>query len=188
MEARKLKDVRDLLESAEERVELINGEIVRRPMARFEHGAIQSGLIEEVSPVKRKSGSGGWWIVTEVSVRYSEHECPTHDLAGWRKERFPRPPTGVVELTPDWVCEITSPGHESKDLFHHFLLLQRYEIPYYWVISPEARTLIAYQLRDGSYSVVFSAQMDDEEADLDRAGIPPFEGNPIDLGYVFGAC
>jgi Uma2 family endonuclease len=188
VEARKLKDVTDLLQSPEERVELINGKIVRRPMARFEHGAIQSGLIEEVSPLKRKSGSGGWWIVTEVSVRYSEHECPSHDLAGWRKERLPRPPSGVVELIPDWVCEITSPGHEGKDLFHHFLMLQRYQVPYYWVISPEERTLIAYQLKEEGYGVVFSVQMDGEEADLGRAEIPPFEANPIDLGYVFDAC
>lgn len=188
MEARKLKGLTDLLQSPEERVELINGEIVRRPMARFEHSAIQSGLIEEVSPVKRKSDSGGWRIVTEISVRYSEHECPTQDLAGWRKERSPSPPTGVVELTPDWVCEITSPGHESKDLFHHFLLLQRYQVPYYWVISPEERTLIAYRLTDGRYGVVFTAQMDDEETDLERAQIPPFESNPIDLCYIFGAA
>jgi hypothetical protein len=41
--------------------------------------------------------------------------------------------------------------------------------------------LIAYRLTEGRYGVVFSAQMDDEETDLDRAEIPPFESNPIDL-------
>lgn len=30
----------------DERLELIDGEIVQRPMARFKHGIVQSGLIE----------------------------------------------------------------------------------------------------------------------------------------------
>jgi len=185
VEAEQLKTVEDLLQSPEERVELINGEIVRRPMARFEHGAIQAGVIEEVSPFKRKHGPGGWWIVTEISVRYNEHQCPSHDLAGWRKERMPNPPTGIVEQLPDWVCEITSPGHERKDLFHHFLLLQRQKVPYYWVISPEDKTLIAYWLNGETYSVVFSAELDNER-NLSKAAVPPFEENPVDLNYIFG--
>jgi Uma2 family endonuclease len=56
-----------------------------------------------------------WWILTEVSVAYDAHECPSHDLAGWRRVRLPRPPDGVIEIDPDWVCEIVSPGHEGKD-------------------------------------------------------------------------
>ncbi|MEZ5447535.1 MAG: hypothetical protein R3E89_00345 [Thiolinea sp.] len=48
--------------------------------------------------------------MSEVSVRYSEHHCPTHDLAGWRKERVPNRPTGMMKIVPDWACEITSAG------------------------------------------------------------------------------
>ena len=59
MEARKLKTVDDLLQSGDERVELINGEIVKRPMARSEHALIQSGISDEVSLFKRKDGPGG---------------------------------------------------------------------------------------------------------------------------------
>jgi hypothetical protein len=115
MEAHKLETVADLLANPEERVELIGGEIVRRPMARGEHGMVQGATHDELSLLQRKDGPGGWWIATEISVAYEAHECPTHDLAGWRKERMPNRPRGVVELTPDWVCEIVSPGHERKD-------------------------------------------------------------------------
>jgi Uma2 family endonuclease len=185
VEAERLETVEDLLQSPEERVELINGEIVRRPMARFEHALIQTGISDEFAPLKRKRGPGGWWIVTEISVRYDEHECPSHDLAGWRKECLPERPSGVVEPIPDWVCEITSPEHERKDLFHHFLMLQRQKVPYYWVISPEDKTLIAYQLNGDTYAVAFSAELDSEQ-EMNQAKIPPFEENPIDLNYVFG--
>ena len=54
MEARRLQTVDDLLTwPNDERVELIDGEIMKRPMARFEHGLVQSGLIEEISPFNR---------------------------------------------------------------------------------------------------------------------------------------
>lgn len=155
MEARKLKTIDDLLQSNDERVELINGEIIKRPMARSEHALIQSSISDEVSPFKRKDGLGGWWIMTEVSVKYGEQQCPSHDLAGWRKEWLPLRPTGIMTLIPDWVCEITSPNHERKDLFHNFMLLQRSRVAYYWVISPEDKTLIAYRLVEEKYQVAF---------------------------------
>lgn len=79
MEAFKLKTLEDLLASPEERVELIDGEIVRRPMARSEHGIVQNRASVELGPFDRKSGPGGWWIITEVSVGY---ERPRRAEAG----------------------------------------------------------------------------------------------------------
>jgi hypothetical protein len=86
---------------------------------------------------------------------------------------------------PDWVCEITSPGHERKDLVQHFLLLQRNAVPYYWVIAPEDQVWIAYRLVDGKYCVVFSVERR-IEAVRNRVRIPPLEEVEIDLAYVFG--
>jgi Uma2 family endonuclease len=187
MEAIRRQTIDDLMQAwaEDERLELIDGEIVQRPMARFEHGLAQSGLIEEIAPLKRQSGPRGWWIVPEVSVRYNEHQCPSHDLAGWRRERLPSRPSGVMTLAPDWVCEILSPGHEGKDLVHHLLLLQRVAVPYYWIISPDDRSLIAYALDDGRYRVIFSAQYAEGDRP-ERVRIPPFEAGEIDLGAVFG--
>lgn len=185
MEARYLKTFDDLVQSNDERVELIDGEIVRRPMTRFEHAFIQSSLSDEVSFFKRKNDPTGWWIVTEISVRYNEHQCPIHDIAGWRKERVPDRPFGMMSIVPDWVCEITSPGHERKDLFHTLMLLQRHNVLYYWVISPEDKALIAYKLVNGKYHVTFSIKVVTPE-DLKKARIAPFEEIGIDLGYVFG--
>ena len=188
MEALKLKTVDDLLLSEDERVELIDGEIVRRPMSRFEHGQTQSSLSDEVIVFKHKSGPGGWWIITEASVKYSEHQCPSHDLAGWKKERVPNRPTGIVKIKPDWVCEITSPGHERKDVFHNLLLLQDYEVPYYWIISPEDKTLIAYKLMNKKYNIIFSIRYgigETGERACKMMRIEPFEEIEIDLGYLF---
>lgn len=59
LEARKLKTEDDLLQSDDERVDLINGEIVKRPIARSEHALIQSSLSDEVSLFKRSDGLEG---------------------------------------------------------------------------------------------------------------------------------
>jgi Uma2 family endonuclease len=181
-----LLTVDDLIQTAEERVELIDGEIVRRPMARSEHGLAQLALSDEVQLLKRRDGPGGWWIMSEISVRYSEHQCPSHDLAGWRKERVPERPSGIMTLAPDWVCEILSPGHERKDTVHHLLLLQRAAVPYYWILSPEDRTLIVYGLEGGAYRLCYSVAFRPGETP-GRARIPPFESIEIDLPYLFGA-
>jgi Uma2 family endonuclease len=90
-----------------------------------------------------------------------------------------------MTLAPDWVCEILSPGHERKDTVHHLLLLQRAAVPYYWILSPEDRTLIVYALDGGSYRVCFSVAYRPPETPA-RARIPPFESIDIDLGYIFG--
>lgn len=41
--------------------------------------------------------------------------CPSHDIAGWRKGWMPARPRRAIDLPPDWVCEIVSPGHERQD-------------------------------------------------------------------------
>jgi Uma2 family endonuclease len=180
MEARKLKRIDDLLMSSDERVELIDGEILRRPMARFEHGVVQGNARAELDPFTRRSGPGGWWIATEVSVAYEQHQCPSHDIAGWRKERLPAPPTGMVELPPDWVCEIVSPGHERKDTLQLPLLLLRHRVPFYWLIWPEDRVLIAHRLDGDNYRVVATLK------DKSTARVPPFDAIKLDLDYILG--
>jgi Uma2 family endonuclease len=185
MEAQRLMTVDDLLvRTHDERVELIDGDIVQRPMGRFEHGQAQTALIGQSFPLVMRKRPGGWWIVPEISVRYGEHHCPSHDLAGWRKERLPERPAGIMTVLPDWVCEILSPGHERKDTITHFLNLQRAGVPHYWIIDPEGRALIAYALDDGRYRTIFTASGLEETAG--RVRVPPFEEIEIDLGLLFG--
>jgi Uma2 family endonuclease len=178
MEAVKLATIDDLLLNPDEDMELINGEIVRRPMTRPLHGRAQGNTREELGPFNRRGGPNGWWIITEASVAYEPNECPSHDLAGWHKSRLPALPEGLIDLPPDWVCEIVSPGHERKDTLQIPLLLQRHQVPFYWLIWPEERKLVAHRLDSGTYRVI---------ATLDHrryARVPPFDEIALDLGYI----
>lgn len=181
MEALKLKTLDDLRLSPDERVELIGGEIVRRPMARFAHGRAQNRTALALGVLDEAEGNGGgWWFATGISVAYEPHECPSHDIAGWRRERLPRLPDGVIDLPPDWVCEIVSPGHEKKDTLVLPLLLKRHRVPYYWLIWPEERALVTHALDEGEWRTIATLRA------RGRARIPPFEAVELDLHALLG--
>jgi Uma2 family endonuclease len=180
MEPITLRTLDDLLLSPQERVELIGGDIVQRPLAPFAHGRAQQRTVLTLGPFDEGERGGGWWFATEISVAYEAHECPSHDLAGWRRERLPRPPVGIIDQPPDWVCEIVSPGHEKKDTLVLPLLLKRHRVPYYWLIWPEERLLIAHALVDGDWRTLVTLK------ERDRARIPPFEGMELDLDALLG--
>ena len=180
MEALKLKTLDDLLSHPEEDVELIGGEIVRRPMTRARHAQAQSQASRHLGPFAGGADPGGWWILTDVSVAYEPHECPRHDLAGWRRERLPRLPDGIIDLPPDWVCEIVSPGHVKKDTLSMPLLLRRHRVPFYWLIWPEDNALVAHALEGGEWRVIATLK------DAERARVPPFEAVELDLADMLG--
>jgi Uma2 family endonuclease len=99
-------------------------------------------------------------------------------LGNRRRSRLPRLPEDPIDLPPDWVCEIVSPGHERKDTRDIPLLLQRHGVPFYWLIWPEERRLVAHRLDGDTYQVV--ATRDHTQS----ARIPPFDEIALDLGYI----
>ena len=59
-------------------------------------------------------------------------------------------------------------------------------MPFYWIVAPEDRVLIAYALEAGGYrTFVFTAEGPDETSAKVR--IPPFEAIELDLGLLFGS-
>ncbi len=115
-----------------------------------------------------------------MSVKYSEHQVPCHDIAGWRKERVQQKPSGVVDITPDWVCEIVSPGHISKDSVKILNLLMDNQVPYYWIVDPEEKSLTVYQFVKDGYKVIVSIQ------EQSKVRLQPFPEIEFDLAYIFG--
>jgi Uma2 family endonuclease len=166
-------------DATDERCELLGGEIVKRPLPRPRHGLAQKRAGTQLSPFDSGGQFGGWVILTEIDVYYDPHNCPTHDLAGWRRNRLPVLPDQTIDITPDWVCEILSPGHERKDFLDNLLLLQRHDVPHYWILSPEKRALMAYQLTNGKYILNVTAE------GSGKIRVAPFADIELDLGAIF---
>ena len=64
------------------------------------------------------------------------------NYAGWRRKRVPvLPDTPAMELAPDWVCEILSPGSAARDRTDKLPIYAREKIEHVWFVDPRARTL-----------------------------------------------
>ena len=168
----------------EVRAEIVDGEIVERAAPAPEHGVAQLGLGAQIfGPFHRRAGGttpGGWWLMTEVDVEYDPHQVYRHDLVGWRRERVPGRPTGTpVQTRPDWVCEVLSPSNARTDLVKKLRTLQKYEVPFYWILDPEHRTLTVLRWTPAGYLAALTAGA----TDVIRA--EPFEAVEIHLDVVF---
>ncbi len=139
------------------RAELIEGEIVPKAETGAEHGFAQSKLLScALRRFDRSAGGrwpGGWWIIVEMHVRYTSSHVYCHDIAGWRRDRVPAKPSGVMALRPDWACEVLSPGHEKRDLVDKLATLHAAGVPHYWVIDPVEQLIQAYRHRPDGYLV-----------------------------------
>ncbi|WP_295393470.1 Uma2 family endonuclease [uncultured Thiodictyon sp.] len=135
--------------------ENLDGRLYTQPRPAWPHALAASSLGDElVGPFQKgQGGPGGWWIIDEPELHFiRDAEVDVPDLAGWRRERMPRPTLGHrIEVVSDWVCEILSPSAERKDRTIKMPIYARFGVDYAWLIDPLARTLEAYALAGGGW-------------------------------------
>jgi Uma2 family endonuclease len=151
------------------RAEIINGVIVEKSVptdeqlaGQYGHSSAQYGLILALG---RRFGSavggkwpGGWLLRPEIHVQYADHDLFCHDFAGWRRERMTTRLDGwPIELRPDWVLEVLSPGHKRRDRFEKWRVLHRAGVPHYWLIDHEIKTLEVYRWHPDGFLNVLQA-------------------------------
>lgn len=140
--------------------ELLAGEIVHRALPSGRHGASQLRVGRGVGGFDgpdRPDGPGGWRFAVEVEVRLSSYDVVRPDVAGWRRERLAAFPAGVIDLAPDWICEVLSPGHEARDLLDKMSLYHRAGVPHYWVLDPTRRGLRVHRWAEPGYQIALEA-------------------------------
>ncbi len=129
-----------------------------------------------------RGGPGGWWILLEVDVRLSPHDVVRPDLAGWRRERLPRPwDMRPIDAVPDWLCEIVSPSNASVDRVRKRELYARHGVPYYWLVDPGQRRLEALRLDADRHASIEIGAYDDASV----ARIAPFEEVELEVQRLF---
>lgn len=159
--------------------EILNGQLHTQPRPTGPHALAASALgIDLGGPFHMgRGGPGGWWIIFEPELHFIvDAEVDVPDLAGWRRERMPRPPSGHrITVVPDWVCEVLSPSTESKDRQIKMPIYARFGVAHVWLVDPLKRTLEAYALSAGNW--VESGRF----GGRDQVAVPPFEAVTIDL-------
>jgi Uma2 family endonuclease len=87
---------------------------------------------------------------------------------------------GLVEGRPDLVVEIVSPSSQRYDRVTKLRWYAQREVPEYWLVDPQARTLERLVLREGSY--VIAASLADDETFRPES----FDGLEIPLVKLWG--
>ena len=166
------------------RAEILGGEIVAMSPSLPRHanarGALSHFIGGPFHDDDGRGGPGGWWIFIGVDIELSPHDIVRPDLSGWRRERLATPgPQRPIEIVPDWICEIVSPATAARDRVLKRDLYRRASVASYWMIDPQARTLEALTLRDGSWvdAGAFDA--------TSTARIPPFEAVELEIDRLF---
>ncbi len=166
------------------RAEIVAGQVITAPAPLPRHSKAQGALRRFVGGPfdddDGRGGPGGWWVFVEIDLRLAPHDIVRPDLAGWRRERLPRPGNlRPIDVVPDWVCEIASPSTAALDRVAKRALYARHGVAYYWIIDPDARTVEALELKDGRW-VELGAW--DETA---SARIAPFAAIEIEVSRLF---
>lgn len=136
--------------------ELIGGELHTQPRPAIRHAHATSVLSEELGPPFRRGrgGPGGWLILFEPEVHLGSNVL-VPDLAGWRRETLPElPDAAYIDVRPDWVAEVLSPGTRMHDRVRKMPLYQAAGTSHVWLLDPEAETLEVFGLDGASYRLL----------------------------------
>lgn len=162
--------------------ELIAGELHVSPRLAAPHTVAASRLGGVLSAPfdEGRGGPGGWIILDEPELHLGE-DVLVPDLAGWRRERMPRPPrTAAFTLAPDWVCEVLSHSTAALDRGIKLPVYGREGVRHLWLMDPEARTLEASRLERARSVLLVTHQ------GLARVRAEPFEALEMDLSFLWG--
>lgn len=173
----------DLLALADNvRAEVISGQLHTTPSALPEHSRAAGAVSRLIGgPFDGDpNGPGGWWIFSELDVRFTPHDVVRPDLSGWRRDRLPDPwGKRPIDVIPDWVCEILAPSNAAHDRVTKANLYARQHVPFLWLVDPAERVLEAFRLNDGMW-VRFGSY-----DDTARARIAPFDAIELEIALLF---
>lgn len=163
--------------------EIINGQLHTQPRPAWPHAVAGSRLGADLETTygRGRGGPGGWWIIDEPEVHFVlDREVTVPDIAGWRRERLPEPPSGhKVAVVPDWICEIQSPTTRRIDREEKMPLYGRHGVAYAWLVDPQAQTLEAYKADGSTWHLLEVFRGDDPVM------IAPFEAVTLQLADLW---
>ena len=163
--------------------EIIDGVLYTTPRPRAGHALVETTLAAELdAPYRRgRGGPGGWWILVEPGIELPDAAEIVPDLAGWRRDRLPNLPEDTpIQVVPDWVCEILSPGSRRHDQVVKRPFYARVGVAFMWIVDLAARTLSTSKLVDGHWLEL------SVHAEGDPIRVEPFPEVEISINDWFG--
>ncbi|MGI8915608.1 MAG: Uma2 family endonuclease [Chloroflexota bacterium] len=147
------------------RYELLNGELVEMPPPNANHGSIAVALTLWLGQAQH-AGYGRVMaapvaVILDAAIRRENAPEPDVFFVQRRREHIIR--AGAVEGVPDLVIAILSLGNRRDDLPRgtKWDLYQRFAVPHYWIVDPEARTVTQYAYEHGHFGPPVLLGLDD---------------------------
>jgi hypothetical protein len=163
--------------------EILEDELVASPRPAMGHAHAASVLgARLLNPFSLgEGGPGGWWIFDEPELHLGR-DIVVPDLAGWRRERLPRPPSPeepFMTLAPDWVCEVLSPSTRELDRERKLPFYHREGVAHAWLVDPLARTLEVFRREPSGWRLTAT------HAGAETVRAEPFDAVPLGLGVLW---
>lgn len=174
----------DLLQLPEHRVgEIIDGVLHSQPRPAVRHARSASKLgarLDTYDDDVSGGDRGGWWILDEPELHLGKHVL-VPDLAGWRRERLAvLPDAAWIELAPDWICEVLSPGTARIDRGPKLRIYAEHGVRHAWLLDPVVRSLEVFERDAQGRWVVLAVHGGDDEVNA-----PPFESLRLPLSSLW---
>lgn len=145
--------------------ELLDGYLIHKALPLPSHGAIQGKVFALVQPYDgdpRPGHPGGWFFSLDAESYLDVKQGPRPDVLGWRLERIGDCDDRMMRsVRPDWVCEVVSASHRSRDIIQKRRIYADAGIPHYWLVDPADLTLTILRLGTGGYEEVARSQLGD---------------------------
>lgn len=126
--------------------ELVEGRIVRMSPTGSAHGWIESYLAHLLSNFVLPRNLG--WLLTGepgIYIRRNPDTVRAADVAFVSRQRTPQLPRGYLDVAPELVVEIMSPGDLWQDVrskLHDYFSIGVDQV---WIVEPERQTVLLYR-------------------------------------------
>jgi Uma2 family endonuclease len=136
-----------------DRHELIDGELVVTPSPAPRHQVIAKNLIFRLEQHIDERDLGTL-IPAPIDVVLAPGDVLIPDVIFVRREERNAIGDRAIMSPPSLVIEILSPGTRRRDLNAKRLLYARYQVPEYWIVDPDARSVAVLSLIGGQYEEI----------------------------------
>ncbi|HEX8237482.1 MAG TPA: Uma2 family endonuclease [Abditibacteriaceae bacterium] len=146
-----------LAQGSERRVELYDGELVEMTAPKLIHQELLLELATLLRTWSKEHNTGKVYVAPH-DLYISERKFFEPDISFVRRERFAterieREDGACLVAPPDLIVEIISPSTARRDRVDKLNAYAEFGVAHYWIVDPEDKTVLAYVLTDGRYTV-----------------------------------
>ena len=135
-----------------QRHEIIDGRHFVSPAPNTYHQQVSARLYLQLHALI-EGGGHGTVLYAPLDIVLSRHDVVQPDLIAVLKARREIVTQANVQGAPDLAVEILSPSTRQLDRRHKHALFERYGVPEYWIVDPDAHAVEQYVMAAEGYGL-----------------------------------